>query len=58
MAKRGRPADKESRHDQYRLRLSEKERSMLNYISEKERMTASDVLRKGILIQYNLAKFD
>lgn len=58
MTKRGRPASDESRHDQYKLRLSEKERRMLNYISEKEHMPISDVLRKGILIQYNLAKFD
>lgn len=58
MAKRGRPATGEARKDQYRIRLNEKERKMLEYLAYEKDMSISEIFRKGILMQYNLEKFN
>lgn len=54
---RGRPPKKDSKTDQYRLRLNSEERAMLEYLSEKLETDMSDILRRGLKIQYNMAQF-
>ena len=56
--KRGRPPTGESRTYQYRVRLSEDEAEMLEYLCGREGKTKADILRKGLLIQYNIGKFN
>ena len=56
--KRGRPPTGESRLYQYRIRLSEDEAEMLEYLCDKEGKSKAEVLRKGLTIQYNLEKFN
>ena len=56
--KRGRPASGESRAYQYRIRLSEDEAEMLEYLCDREGKTKADILIKGLMIQYNIGKFN
>ena len=56
--KRGRPPTGESRLYQYRIRLSEDEAEMLEYLCGREGKTKADILRKGLSIQYNIGKFN
>lgn len=54
---RGRPPIKSPRNDGYRLRLNAEEREMLNYLADETGLNASEILRSGIKIQYNIQKF-
>lgn len=56
--KRGRPPTGESRTYQYRVRLSEDEAELLEYLCDREGKTKADILRKGLAIQYNIEKFN
>lgn len=56
MVKRGRPAKENAKRDGYRLRLDEETRQELNFLSEKYGISIAEILRKGVQIQYNLAK--
>ena len=56
--KRGRPPTGESRTYQYRVRLSEDEAELLEYLCDREGKTKADILRKGLSIQYNIGKFN
>ena len=56
--KRGRPPTGESRTYQYRVRLSENEAELLEYLCDREGKTKADILRKGLAIQYNIEKFN
>ena len=56
--KRGRQASGESRAYQYRIRLSEDEAEMLEYLCDREGKTKADILRKGLMIKYNIGKFN
>ena len=48
MAKRGRPPKPDSRDNQYRIRLSDAELSMLDYCMEKTGKTKAEIIRAGI----------
>ena len=52
MKKRGRPTKDNKRNDSYRLRLSAKERQMLEQISEQTEQPIATVIRKAVLAYY------
>ena len=56
--KRGRPSTGEARTYGYRVRLTEDEAEILDYLSDKLGKSKAEVLRKGLAIQYNLEKFN
>ena len=56
--KRGRPPTGEVRTYGYRVRLTEDEAEILDYLSDKLGKSKAEVLRKGLAIQYNLEKFN
>ena len=56
--KRGRPPTGESRIYQYRIRLSEDEAEMLEYLCDKEGKSKADIIRRGLSMQYNLKNFN
>lgn len=56
MKNRGRPKKNNSRTLGYRLRMDDEEAAMLDYLSEKLRLSKADVIRKGLKILYNLEK--
>ena len=56
--KRGRPPTGEARTYSYRVRLTEDEAEILDYLSDKLGKSKAEVLRKGLTIQYNLEKFN
>ena len=45
---------KDSRNDQYRLRLNEEERAMLDTLSVETGENRSDILRRALKAEYNL----
>lgn len=55
--KRGRPPKTEPRTEQYRLRLDKEERAMLERLSMEYNLSMSEILRRGLQIQYNMAQF-
>lgn len=55
--KRGRPRKKDARKGGYRLRLNQNEEKMLAFIMCQTRKTKADILRDGLKMQYNLAKY-
>lgn len=57
MAKRGRPITDEARKYVFTVRLTREETEMLYYLMDRKGMTISEIFRKGVLMQYNLAKF-
>lgn len=57
MKTRGRPPKEDSKADQYRLRLNKEDRSMLEHLSVESGMSMSEILRRGLRIQYNMARF-
>ena len=56
--KRGRPPIGEARTYGYRVRLTEDEAEILDYLSDKLGKSKAEILRKGLTIQYNLEKFN
>ena len=56
MKVRGRPCKDESRSERISLRLSKDEFEKLAFLSEKTHVSASDILRNGIRLQYNIHK--
>ena len=56
--KRGRPPTGEARTYGDRVRLTEDEAEILDYLSDKLGKSKAEVLRKGLAIQYNLEKFN
>ena len=56
--KRGRPASRKSRVYQYRIRLSEDEAEMLEYLCDKEGKSKAYIIRRGLSMQYNLKNFN
>lgn len=58
MAKRGRPVKEDAKRDGYRLRLNEEERDMLDILKIKTGRSISEILRKGIELQYYLEDLD
>ena len=54
----GRPPTGEARTYGYRVRLTEDEAEILDYLSDKLGKSKAEVLRKGLAIQYNLEKFN
>ena len=52
----GRPKKKDAKRDGYRLRLDEETRKKLEFLVQESDLSKADILRKGIEIQYNLAK--
>ena len=45
-----------SKTEEIKIRISKEDANMLKFASEKLGMTKSDVVRKGIVVEYNLAK--
>ena len=45
-----------SKTERLHIRMSRSESDMLRFASEKLGMSVSDVVRKGIFVEYNLAK--
>ena len=56
--KSGRHPTGEARTYGYRVRLTEDEAEILDYLSDKLGKSKAEVLRKGLTIQYNLEKFN
>ena len=54
----GRPPTGEARTYGYRVRSTEDEAEILDYLSDKLGKSKAEVLRKGLTIQYNLEKFN
>ena len=57
MNKRGRPCNKDSRDNQYRLRMSDEEVEMLNNLSVKTCKTKAEILREALKMYHNLTIF-
>lgn len=55
--KRGRPPEEKSRNRSCKIRMSEEEMTILDDISRKTGKNRSDILREGLMMQYNLSKF-
>lgn len=56
VGKIGRPPLKNARKKQYRLRLNDEEYEKILYLMDTQNLKVSDILRKGIEIQYNLER--
>lgn len=57
MRTRGRPKKEDIKKNVFIVRLSDEEVKMLEYTSNKTGETKSEVIRKGIFIKHNLAKY-
>lgn len=57
MRNRGRPPKADSKTDQFRVRLDAEERAMMRHLSVESGMSMSEILRRGLRIQYNMARF-
>lgn len=49
---------RETKKDQYRLRLDDEYRQKLDYLSEQFGMSRADILRRGVTLQWNMACFN
>lgn len=56
VGKVGRPPLKDARKRQYRLRLNDEEYEKILYLMDAQNSKISDILRKGIDIQYNFER--
>ena len=56
MAKRGRPVKEDARRGQYRLRMSEEEEAMLDYIQEQTGKSKAEIFREGLRRVYILTR--
>lgn len=54
--KRGRPPKIDSKHHQYRLRLSDKDLKMLEYIRKYDDRSTADIYRNGLEMMYHLTQ--
>lgn len=52
--KRGRPVNKDSRSRKFNIRLTPDEDIMLDFLSDKLQMSKSDIIRKGLMMQYRM----
>ena len=52
----GRPPLKNARKRQYRIRLNDEEYEKILYLMDTQNSKISDIIRKGIDIQYNLER--
>lgn len=52
----GRPKIENPKIKQYRLRLTEEDFQKLEYVASRKKEAMSDVLRKGVEIQYEILK--
>lgn len=57
MRNRGRPPKSDSKTDQFRVRLDAEERAMMEHLSVESGISMSEILRRGLRIQYNMARF-
>lgn len=57
MKKRGRPLKEGSKHNQYRLRMTDKDLEMLEYMSEKKGLSKADIIRNSLQMYYSLLKY-
>lgn len=57
MNKRGRPAKEGSKNKQYKMRMSEKEVAMLEYMADKKGLSKSEIVRDSLRTYYNLLKY-
>lgn len=55
--KRGRPLKEGSRHGQYRLRISDKDAEMLDYMATKKGLSKAEIIRNSLRTYYNLVKY-
>ena len=54
--KRGRPCKDNKKSNQYRLRMTDEELAMLDFVSGKTGESKADVFRRLLKMAYNLAK--
>lgn len=57
MKKRGRPLKEDSKHNQYRLRMTEKDFEMLEYMADKKGLSKADIIRNSLHMYYSLLKY-
>lgn len=57
MNKRGRPCTDDARKNQYRLRMTDDELDMLDYIVEKTGKTKAEILREALRSSYNFTRY-
>lgn len=57
VGKIGRPPLKNARKRQYRIRLNDEEYEKILYLMDVQNTKISDILRKGVDIQYNFERF-
>lgn len=57
MKNRGRPRKENSKTDQFRVRLDAEDRAMMEHLSVESGMSMSEILRRGLRIQYDMARF-
>lgn len=57
MKKRGRPTKKDAKRRAYKVRLSDEEAKKMAFIAYKTDQNVSEILRKGIDLQYEIAKY-
>ena len=55
--KRGRPKTEDAKDYGYRLRMSGEDIAKLEYIHKKTGESKADILRRGLNMAYNLAKY-
>lgn len=55
--RRGRPVYGKAKDDQFRLRMDSEEREILEYLSEKDMVSKSEIIRKSLRMYYNLKKY-
>lgn len=55
--KRGRPLKECSKHGQYRLRISDKDAEMLDFMSKKKGLSKAEIIRNSLRTYYNLVKY-
>lgn len=55
--KRGRPVKNETKSFRCEIRMTDEERSVLDYLTEKKDMTKTDIVNKALKMMYNLEKF-
>lgn len=57
MKKRGRPLKEDSKHNQYRLRMTEKDFEMLEYMANKKGLSKANIIRNSLQMYYSLLKY-
>ena len=57
MKKRGRPLKEGAKHNQYRLRMTEKDIEILEYMANKKGLSKADIIRNSLQMYYSLLKY-